>query len=364
LERNFGRKSHEERWQEEMLGADVDVQAEVFGRTVDPIDEEETIALTRDYVAWRFGSAHDAVDSLGWLRIDRIGGRILDADGLSAAEHLWLRLLISGHGAKDARYVVIDEVQDYTRLQLMVLARYFRGAHFLMLGDPNQAIREGTASWEEIREIFAREVPSARPGVPLGAGAAADRADARSSRNASTNFDAPSAAQTQQEPVVDARLQTSYRSSPEITALFASLLPEEQRTGLSSVQEAGRQPTIRPCGDDYLDCLGEAVRRAHEREGLTALICAERSRVRWLARQLGEAVTPIGRHDALPGSGVVVLDLALAKGLEFDCVIIPDAQQDVYPDTPLARRRLYTAISRATHEVEVFSQGALSPLLA
>ncbi|MBP3886017.1 MAG: ATP-binding domain-containing protein, partial [Olsenella sp.] len=56
--------------------------------------------------------------------------------------------------------------------------------------------------------------------------------------------------------------------------------------------------------------------------------------------------------------------LPLAKGLEFDHVIVPDAQAEVYPDTPLARRRLYTAISRAMHEVDVISQGTMTPLLA
>ena len=72
---------------------------------------------------------------------------------------------------------------------------------------------------------------------------------------------------------------------------------------------------------------------------------------------------PLSRDEALPARGVVLLDLSLAKGLEFDRVIIPDAQTEVYPDTPLARRRLYTAISRATHEVEIYAQGALTPLL-
>ena len=42
----------------------------------------------------------------------------------------------------------------------------------------------------------------------------------------------------------------------------------------------------------------------------------------------------------------------------------PDAQAEVYPDTPLARRRLYTAISRAMHRVTVLSQGPMTPLLA
>jgi len=59
----------------------------------------------------------------------------------------------------------------------------------------------------------------------------------------------------------------------------------------------------------------------------------------------------------------VLMDLRLAKGLEFDHVIIPDAQQEVYPATPLARRQLYTAISRAMHKVTILAQGEMSPLL-
>ena len=37
---------------------------------------------------------------------------------------------------------------------------------------------------------------------------------------------------------------------------------------------------------------------------------------------------------------------------------------EVYPDTPLARRRLYTALSRAMHRVTVLAQGPLTPMLA
>ena len=45
-------------------------------------------------------------------------------------------------------------------------------------------------------------------------------------------------------------------------------------------------------------------------------------------------------------------------------MIVPDAQAAVYDDSPLSRRRLYTAISRAMHRVDVVSQGPLTPLLA
>ena len=42
----------------------------------------------------------------------------------------------------------------------------------------------------------------------------------------------------------------------------------------------------------------------------------------------------------------------------------PDAQAEVYRDSPLCRRRMYTAVSRATHRVTALSQGAVTPLLA
>ena len=44
-------------------------------------------------------------------------------------------------------------------------------------------------------------------------------------------------------------------------------------------------------------------------------------------------------------------------------MIIPDAQAEVYRDSPLCRRRMYTAVSRATHRVTALSQGPVTPLL-
>lgn len=323
LERRFTQLSKSDEVQEEMLEMDVEQQVEVFGETISPDDDDEVAAYARRLVEQRYAGAHDEIERLSWIRFDRIGMRLLGQHALSATEWLYLRLLFTGTGDKSARFVMVDEVQDYTEAQLMVLARHFSRAHLLLLGDEHQAIMEGTATFPRIAEIF------------------------RASHGS----------------VDECRLLTSYRSSPEITELFCGLLAPDERRRLTSVQRAGVKPDVRAFDekDAYLEALRAAV--AEPGEGLTAVIAESDARVSWLAKQLGDAVCVLGKNSDLPASGVVLLSLRVAKGLEFDHVIVPDAQAEVYPDTPLARRRLYTALSRAMHRVTVLAQGPLTPLL-
>lgn len=323
LNRRLAQMARNDDVQEEMLGLDVERQYEIFGETLSPDDEDETVAYAKRYVEHLYEDAHEKIEGLAWLRFDRIGMRLLGQSALSATEWLYLRLIFTGIGSRDARFVMVDEVQDYTEAQLMVLARFFSRAHFLLLGDEHQAIYEGTATFARIAEIF------------------------RASHGS----------------VDECRLLTSYRSSPEITELFCGLLEPDERRRLTSVQRAGVEPVIRAFEekDAYLEALRAAV--AEPGEGLTAIVAESDARVSWLAKQLGDTVMVIRGGMSLPAEGVVLLPLRVAKGLEFDHVIVPDAQAEVYPDTPLARRRLYTALSRAMHRVTVLAQGPITPML-
>lgn len=331
LEQRLSTLAKKEAWQERLLSLTLEEQIEIFGEIIQPETDEQTEALTRRWLAQYFSAAHDQIDQARWLRIDRIGMRLLNAPTLSAATWLELYLLLTGAGDKNVRYVIIDEVQDYTKTQLTVLTHYFSRAHFLLLGDEHQAIRPNTATFSEIRSIF----------------------------------------EAAGKPPVECRLTTSYRSSPEITELFASLLDTSERITLSSVHRPGTAPVLATFENtaDYLAALAREAQAASEREGLTAIIVADKSRVHWLGNQLNgllnnNPVRTIGKGDSLPKDGVVLLDLALAKGLEFDEVIVADAQEQVYPANELSQRRLYTAISRAMHRVTIFSQGPMTPLLS
>lgn len=228
---------------------------------------------------------------------------------------------------RHARYVMIDEVQDYTAAQLMCLARYFGRAHFMLLGDENQAITPGTASFAQVAEVFERACGS----------------------------------------IERCELMTSYRSSPEITSLFTSLLPSAEAVRVESVQRPGTAPVILECADDvdYAEKLRDAVACALDDGCLAAVIAPDTRRAAQLRELIGELpVTMPATLDALPERGVLLLDVKTAKGLEFDQVIVPDAGVRGYPDELLARHRLYTAISRATKKVTLVARGPLTKLLA
>lgn len=293
---------------------------------ITPEDEGKMWVYTTKALEVLFEDAFTEIENLRWLRLDRIAMRILGTSTVSASELLYLQMLITERGEFDARFVMIDEVQDYTLTQLTVLARYFRRAHFLMLGDEHQAIREGTATFDQIKELM----QEARGGVD------------------------------------ECRLLTSYRSSPEITRLFCGLVDMGSEIKLASVQREGVEPEIvaLPERESFLVELRKRIdTAAQNKDALCALVAADDGAVSWLAKQLGESVQVIKNGQELPATGVVLMSLRLAKGLEFDEVIIPDGSAETYPDTPIARRRLYTAISRAVHKVSVLAQGELTPLL-
>lgn len=356
LERRVAQLTTSDSVRDEILLLDDDEQDRLFGGPIDPTDEDELALDAAIYLEAVCKPAFAQVESGGWLRLDRIGMRLLGRESLSATEWVYLKMAVMGMVDDAAKFVMVDEVQDYSLAQLMVLARYFSRAHFLMLGDPNQAISPGTASFSEIRALFER---------------VRGRVD-------------------------ECELMTSYRSSPEITALFSSLVDEDERMRISSVLRPGVEPQIVACEglEEYRATLVRAIEGAGdgrlageawpasagdgetqpgpagdgESEGLAAIIVNSRRRVKWMADLLTEAMGEraprvIREGDTLPESGVVLIDLRLAKGLEFDRVIIADAQASEFGADDLARRRLYTAISRATQRVTIVSQGEMTPLL-
>lgn len=327
LEQRIMRLSKDEEAQGAVLDLSDEEQLRLFGQQIAPLDEEEVVACTRQYYQVRYRVIEEAIEQGRWLNIDRISMRLLGRETLDAVEWLYCKLALVGGAYRHARYVMVDEVQDYTLPQLAVLCRLFSNAHFLLLGDENQAVNTGTASFSEIGELFGRL----------------------------------------RGQVDECSLMISYRSSPEITELFCKLLSYAQRVEATSVQRPGTPPLVIECESDseYEEALRETVRKAAGEGGLTALIANSRTRAKQLARLLeGTPIVKVSEDGALPREGVVLLDVKLAKGLEFDHAIIPDTQQGAFPDEPVRRHRLYTALSRATQRVTLIANGKLADVLS
>lgn len=326
MESRIKQKSKTEKVHNELSTLSLEEQLRLFRETIEPQTEEEFSSLSLTYLQDKYNEVFRIIEQDEWLRIDRIGMRILGVENLESTAWIFLKMALTGMGNPYAQYVMIDEVQDYTADQLAVLARYFRRANFMLLGDKNQAIKPNTASFDEIREVFTRLRGS----------------------------------------IEECRLMTSYRSSPEITSLFASLLTREEQLHISSIQREQIAPVFLEYINEegQLAALASEIKKAREEEGLTAVIVPWKSQAKKLEALLGkDAPFMISSGSTLPEQGVVLITLGLAKGLEFDHVIIPDASEATFPCEDVSRNRLYTTISRATKRITLISKGAITPLL-
>lgn len=334
LQARLGQMSAQESVWDEVAELPLDEQLRLFQCQFDPQDEQEAKRLARIYLEERFADAMANVENDRWLRIDRIARRMLGRDDIRPLEWLYVKMLITGAKDTKTKHVMIDEVQDYSQAQLMVLARYYPYASFMLLGDPNQAITSHSASFADVRDIFVRS----------------------------------------HEAVDECFLSISYRSTPAIAELFGRLARQDgNKAKLESVQRDDEPPTIIECSDRecLMNELGSAISQARlhaETEGgLCAVIAPDEAAARTLVRELEEAGcdTPelIDDDGKLPEEGVIVTSLGLAKGLEFDAVIVPDASEEAFGSSDLDRRRLYTTLSRATRRLTILSCGTLTSWL-
>ncbi len=270
-----------------------------------------------------FGGALQNIRRFNWINVMHVAQRILGNSHITATEWLYTKLELTGECDRNMRYVMVDEVQDYTVSQIMVFQKYFPNARFMLLGDEFQAIREGTVSFAKLEEM----------------------------------------ANTDNKKYVELPLMTSYRSSPEITDMFASILPEAKKLMVSSVKRPGEMPIIKTCKSDkeYCEELRKLIQEFEKKDGLTAIICRNQFSLDKVCAALGKnSPQIIDIHDSLPKTGAFLIELPLAKGLEFDNVILADATVESYPDDELGRHCLYTAISRATQHLAIIANGELT----
>lgn len=232
------------------------------------------------------------------------------------------------------RHVIVDEMQDYSMVQYELLKLLFH-CNMTLLGDINQKI-DGAAD------------------IPLPSGPQKD-----------TFLDGIQEIFAGKTTLV--RLEKSYRSTFEISEFC-------QKLGGFSKSNAfcrhGSAPVLTVC-HDYSDL---AAKLQHRLDAIcpsetitTAIICKTSS----AAKKLYRTFDPVHRgrcHFMITEDddflkGILITNPYLAKGLEFDLVIIPEATKEAY-SSEKDRQVLYISCTRALHGLEIFYYGEISPFFA
>lgn len=224
------------------------------------------------------------------------------------------------------RHLFVDEAQDYSPFQAAYLRRRFPQARMTVLGDFNQAIY------------------------------------AQSQR--SGGFDGWTRLTAKEDTTVW-RLTTSYRSTRQIVEFSKKILHPEQAENIRPFQRDGEQPRLVRCRDGarLADAVAEDIRELlTQGHGTIGVIAKSAKECGNAAAMLKERLTdevPLtylsGGSAELP-RGVSVLASYLAKGIEFDAVVVWDASNDRY-GLERDRKLLYTVCTRALHVLHVYYKG-------
>jgi DNA helicase-2/ATP-dependent DNA helicase PcrA len=238
---------------------------------------------------------------------------------------------VSRHGRlKTYAHMVIDEAQDLATVELKVLGRALEeGAAISIAGDAAQQIdpTHSFASWEHVLDEL---------GLP--------RVHAN-------------------------HLQTTYRS-PEPIAAFAHailgpLAPAQRPKAIRDGLPVAR--TLFPDEGQMTVFLSDTLTNLMLNEPLASIAIITKT---WdYALSLYKLLEDIPKIRLVEGGefefrpGIDITPASEVKGLEFDYVIIPDANIGVYLDKPEDRRLLHVAATRAIHQLWLISVGRESLIL-
>ncbi|WP_282943251.1 RNA polymerase recycling motor HelD [Paenibacillus sp. RC67] len=240
---------------------------------------------------------------------------------------LYLNELMLGFQTNTSvRHVIVDEAQDYSPFQLEFLKRLFPRSRMTALGDMNQAIYAHASALGELDPITALYGPD------------------------------------QTELI---RLTRSYRSTREIVEFSRGMVPGGEE--IIPFNREGDKPQVLAAADlsamhDKIAADIEALRA----EGFDsiAIICktAGESAEAYDALQERLPLQLITKHTPEFAKGILVLPAYLAKGVEFDAVLIYDGSKEQY-SRENERKLFYTACTRAMHLLHIYALGELSPFI-
>ena len=236
-------------------------------------------------------------------------GHTLEYSDLAPLAYLQLALEGNGNQPFRVKHLLIDEMQDYSPIQYKVIQKLFP-CRKTVLGDAGQSVNPyGSSTAETIQKsLTASEIM---------------------------------------------KLCKSYRSTFEITDFAQKIHPNAE---LEPVARHGEKPQILQFGSAVEELSGiMGLISTYRKSGYKSLgiICKTEQQARKMADMLKSYANDISFLSSQSSAfvqGIVITSAHMAKGLEFDEVIIPQTDERNYR-SEIDKSMLYVAVTRAMHRL-------------
>ena len=205
--------------------------------------------------------------------------------------------------------VVIDEAQDYNKLQYIIISKIFQKAEFTILGDINQNVNPYYKynSLEELSEIF--------------------------------------------DDSKYIELLKTYRSTPEIIDYTNKILNINY---VSAIRRDMNLPVIFRKNVDLKSSLISDIKLLKSKYKSVAVITKDINEALKLSSMLGSLdISLIEENVTRFNKDLVIVPAHISKGLEFDAVIVYNNRENSYKKNE--RNLLYVACTRAQHELYIYN---------
>ncbi len=237
---------------------------------------------------------------------------------------------------KNLRHVIIDEAQDYGEFQFSVLKTILKSNSMTVLGDIAQGIHSyrGIENWKNFIDI---EFP--------------------------------------EEDVIYTTLSKTYRTTKEIMYKANNVidkLPDFEKQFIikgEPVIEGKNSMNIKKLSTES-EIIKECIKRIDEYTDLgfksIAIIGKDIDECKSIKKQIvkyNKNVKLIQSKDSEYHAGISIVPSYLAKGLEFDSVILFNVNNEKYKNNVLDIKLLYVAITRAMSKLDIFFTGKMAEIL-
>lgn len=244
-----------------------------------------------------------------------------------ATPYLFVKALVEGvRSNREIRHVFIDEGQDYSAFQYEYFKKLFPRARMTVLGDSGQAI------FLQSTDLVAGDSPLIRL---FG--------------EADTSL---------------FRLVRSYRSTREIVEFTRLMLPGGEE--IVPFDRRGRKPLLfRANGAKQRDARIAEDIASLRAEGFASIAVVTKTAAE--CKEAFESLCTCGVEELRRMTketlkfekGAMVIPVYLAKGVEFDAVLVYETSNDAY-GRDIERNLLYTACTRAMHRLHLYTTGEWS----